>query len=124
MPENCHLSESYVLALATVYNGPAPGANTNIFAPVTPGARAAKLRLTIALTTSSKVDIRVTDGTNAFSITLNGDAAIPANTMYMEEFGARKFSSQDGSTPLTYSVRVKTDSVIQVLFFDEIGGPT
>lgn len=115
-----------VTALATVYAGAAPGANTNIFTPVKVSPKGVALRLTIALTTGSKVDIRVTDGSTAYSQTLNNDTALTAGCLYVFEFGARRYSSQpytDGTTAeLSYSVRVKTDSVIQTLLLEEIAG--
>lgn len=110
-------------ALATVYAGAAPGANTDIFTAVKVSPLAVALRLTICLTTSSKVDIRVTNGTTAYSQTLNNDTPLTAACLYTFCFGARRYSSQTGDTELTYSVRVQTDSIIQTLFLEEVTGP-
>lgn len=126
--EAAGMSEASITALATVHAGAAPGANTNIFTAVKVSPRCARLRLTIALTTGSKVDVRVTDGSTAYSQTLNGNTALTANCLYVFEWGARRYSSQPatpGTTAeLSYSIRVQTDSVIQTCFLEEIASPS
>jgi hypothetical protein len=102
--------------------GAAPGANTDIFTALTPTAQAAVWRIQIALTTGSKVDVRVTDGSTAYSQTLNNDTALTAACLYTFTFMVAATSSLTGTTALTYSIRVKTDSVIQTLIVDEIIG--
>ena len=92
----------------------APGANTDAFTAVTPHATASTLRLTISLATTSIVDLRITDGTTAYSIALNAAVALVASQLYVFSFGC--------GIGLTYSIRVRTDSVIQTLFLDEVRG--
>jgi hypothetical protein len=101
----------------------APGANTNIFTAITPSPNAAAWRVTIALTTSSKVDLRVTDGTTAYSNVLNNDTALAAGGLYTFSFGVAATSTLTGATALTFSLRVQTDSVIRQLYIEEVLGP-
>jgi len=117
-----------IAALATVYNGAAPGANTNILTDsvkVSPSASA--LRITVCLSTGSVFNVRVTDGTNAHTQSLNGGTALTANCLYTFTIGARRYSSQPytaGTTAeLTYNFQVATDSVIETLFVEEVTGP-
>ena len=90
----------------------APGADTDAFTAVTPHYVASNCELTICLTISSIVDVRVTDGTTAYSQALNGGVALTAGVLYTFTFGL--------SSTLTYSIRVRTNSIIQTLFFDEV----
>lgn len=108
--------------MALVHAGSAPGADTDIFTAITPGSECSAWRIQIALTTSSKVDVRVTDGTTAYSQTLNGDTALAANCLYTFVVLVSKTSSLAGTTAMTYSMRVKTNSVIQTLIVDEVIG--
>ena len=118
-----------IAALATVYNGAAPGANTNILTDsvkVSPSASA--LRITVCLSTGSVFNVRVTDGTNAHTQSLNGGTALTANCLYTFTIGARRYSSQpytDGTTAeLSYNFQVAADGVIETLFVEEATGPT
>lgn len=111
-----------IRSLATVHAGAAPGANTDIFTAVKVAPGCAFLRLTICLTTGSKVDVRVTDGSTPYSQTLNNNTALTAACLYVFEWAARRYSAQSGDTELTYSIRVQTDSIIQTLFLDEVIG--
>lgn len=112
------------IAQATVYNGSAPGANTNILSTgITFGANASACRVTVCLGTSSVFNVYVTDGTNAFTMGLNESNALQAGDLYTFTFGVRKVSSQTGSTTLTYNFRVETDGVINYLLAEEVRGP-
>jgi hypothetical protein len=53
---------------------------------------------------------------------LNGNTALTASTLYGFTFPVSR-TKQDGSTTLTYQLRVATDSVIQTLIIDEVTGP-
>lgn len=101
----------------------APGADTNIFTAITPSGKASAWRIGICLSTGSKVDVRVTDGSTAYSQTLNNDVALTANCFYTFTLPVAATSSAGGATALTYSIRVKTNSVIQTLIIDEVIGP-
>ena len=66
----------------TVYNGSAPGANTDILAAnVTPDRRSA-WRVTVALTTSSVFNVVATDDTTEHVWGLNASAALNAADLY------------------------------------------
>lgn len=122
-PEARGIQTASIRALATVYAGSAPGANTDIFTAVSVSESASAIRITVALTTSSVFDVRVTDGSTAYTIHLNGGTALAAATMYTFTFGARAYSTQTGTTALTYSCRVATDSIINYLLVEEVCGP-
>ena len=121
-PEACAQQYGAVVALATVYNGSAPGANTNIITPVKVSDSASAMRVTVCLSTSSVFNVRVTDGTNPHTQSLNGGTALTANCLYTFTFGARRYSSQTGTTELTYSFQVATDGVIETLLVEEVTG--
>lgn len=115
-------SDTQVKRVVLIHAGAAPGANTDIFTALTPSNDASAWRIQICLTTGSKVDVRVTDGTTAYSQTLNNDTALTAANLYTFTILVASTSSLSGSTALTYSLRVKTDSVIQTLIVDEVIG--
>ena len=115
-------SNSAVVRVVNIHAGAAPGVNTNIFTALTPSDHASAWRIQIALTTGSKVDLRVTDGTTAYSQTLNNDTALTAACLYTFTVLVASTSSLSGTTALTYSLRVKTDSIIQTLIVDEVVG--
>lgn len=99
--------EQYALA--------APGANTSF--PATgfvPKARGSAFRVTIALTTSSVLNVHMTDGTTAYVQGLNASAALNAGDLYTFTFSV--------DPDLTYKFQVETDSVIRQLIVDEIVG--
>ncbi len=122
MPESSGLRSGGSVAVATVYALAAPGANTNIITPITPGPNASAFRVTVALTTSSVFNVRVTNGTTAYTLGLNGSVALAAGDLYTFVFGVRATSTQTGTTALTYSFQVETDSVINYLLVEEIIG--
>ncbi len=101
----------------------APGANTNIFTALTPTAgEASTWRLQISLATASVVNLRVTDGTTAYTQNLfNGDSLV-ASRLFTCQFMVAATSSLSGTTALTYSIQVATDGVIQTLIIDEVLG--
>lgn len=102
----------------------APGANTDIFTALTPSNRCVAFRLQICLTTTSKVDVRVTDATTAYSQHLFANADCTAGNLYTCVFLAAASPTTNAPTKtLTYSIRVQTDSVIQTLLLDELIGP-
>ena len=98
----------------------APGANTDIFTAVAPIHPGSFFEVTISLATSSIVDVRVTDGTTAYSQALNSAVALTAGQLYSFTFAVSRFSSVGGATALTYSIRVRTDGIIQTLIVDEV----
>ncbi len=122
MQESSGLRSAGAVGVATVYAGSAPGANTNIITPITPGPNASAYRVTVCLTTASVFNVRVTNGSTAYTMGLNGSVALAAGDLYTFVFGVRATSSQTGSTALTYSFQVETDSVINYLLVEEIIG--
>lgn len=122
-PEACGEGRGGTVAFATIYAGPAPGANTDIFTAKSVGPRCVALRITVSLATGSVFDLRVTDGSTAYTQHLNAGAALTASCLYTFTVGARRYSTQTGTTELTYSCRVATDGVIQTLFIEEVTGP-
>ena len=122
-PEGSTAGSGACTAIATVYAGAAPGANTNIVTPFKVSESASALRVTVCLTTGSVFNVRVTDGSTAYTMGLNASAALNAGDIYTFTFGARRYSSQTGTTELTYSFQVETDSVINYLLVEEVTGP-
>jgi hypothetical protein len=115
-----------VTALATCYALSAPGANVDIFTAVNVSTRCVALRITLALATTSIVDLQVTDGSTAYSLAINDGNAITADLLKTYEMPARCYKSQpytEGTTAkLSYSLRVRTNGIIKICFVDEIGG--
>lgn len=116
--------------VATGHALAAPGANTSFLsATVTadgttglqPSARACMYRIQISLATGSVLNLYLTDGTTAYTIALNGGTALTAGVLYAWSILASR-TKEDGTTPLTYQLRVATDSVIQTLIIDEVIG--
>ena len=122
-PEACARQYGAVIALATVYNGSAPGANTNIITPVKVSDSASTIRVTVCLATASVFNVVVTNGSTPFTMGLNASSALQAGDLYTFTFGARRYSSQTGTTELTYSFQVETDGVINYLLVEEVTGP-
>lgn len=122
-PEGATAGSAACTAIATVYALAAPGANTNIVTPFKVSESASALRVTVCLTTGSVFNVRVTDGTTAYTQSLNGGTALTAACIYTFTFGVRRYSTGTGTTELTYSFQVATDGVIQTLFVEEVTGP-
>lgn len=97
----------------------APGADTNMVTAFTPGASTNYLEVQISLATASILDLRVTDGTTAYSIALNNGVALNASQLYRFDVLCAHVA---GSTTLTYSLRVRTNGVIQNLVIREVVG--
>ena len=98
---------------ATVFNGSAPGANTDILSSaISPKAGCVKARLTVALTTGSVLNVTATDGTTTHVWGLNASAALQAADLYDFEFGT--------DPALSYNVQVETDGVIEQLLWDDL----
>lgn len=103
--------------VAFVYEGSAPGANTNILAsnitPTTP-SKATAYRITVVLETASVFNVRVTDGTTANTWGLNASAALTASDLYTFTIGVHP--------TLQYNFQVETDGVIGLLLVEEVDG--
>ncbi len=101
----------------------APGANTNILAtslqPIHIGSH---FRVSVALTTSSVFNVITTDGTTAYTTSLNGATALAAASVYEFKIPAPKFKTIGGSTAMSYNFQVATDSVIRMLMVEEVRG--
>lgn len=122
MPETNAFLER-IRSVAHEYNRSAPGADTDILASsILPDATCVAFRVTVALGAASKLDVRVTDGTNPFSLTLNDDTALKASCLYTFVFAVRRTSAADGATNLTYNFRVKTDVAVNLLFVEAVEG--
>lgn len=123
-PERTPTAQGACVALVTQYALAAPGANTNMLATSFKVSESASaLRITVCLTTGSVFNLHVTDGTTAYVNGLNASAALNAGDVYTFTVGARRMSSQTGTTELSYNFQVETDSVIRFLFVEEITGP-
>lgn len=117
-------------ALATVWRGSAPGANTDILASdFKVGYTASAIRITVQLATSSVLNLMVSDGTNTEALALNGNTALTAAALHTFVVGARRTDTGVGrvdksssDTELSYNFQVETDSVITYLVVDEIQG--
>jgi len=97
----------------TVFNGTAPGTDTDIFSSdITPAKGSVRSRLTVALTTSSVLNLSATDGTTTHTWGLNASAALQAADIYDFEFGT--------NPALAYNVQVETDGVIELLLWDDL----
>lgn len=98
----------------------APGANTDIFTAIAPLHLGSVWDVSISLATASIVDLRVTDGTTAYSQAMLDGATLTAGTRY--NFSVAVPKQTDAATPvaLTYSLRVRTDGIIQSLIVDEV----
>lgn len=117
-------NESRSIRLATVYAGSAPGVNTNILATgIVPPKDVGAFRITVALAAASVFNVRVTDGTTAYTQGLKESAALNAGDLYTFTMGVSRTSdgSEDGTT-LTYNFQVETDGVIQTLIVDGVVG--
>jgi len=97
----------------TVFNGGAPGTDTDIFSSdITPKQGSVRARVTVALTTSSVVNVSATDGTTTHTWGLNASAALNAADLYEFQFGT--------DPALAYNVQVETDGVIEQLLWDDL----
>ena len=97
----------------TVFNGSAPGTDTDIFSSdITPKQGSVRARVTVALTTSSVVNVSATDGTTTHTWGLNASAALNAADLYEFQFGT--------DPALAYNVQVETDGVIEQLLWDDL----
>ena len=101
---------------AAIFNGAAPGANTDILSDsITPTQGCVFARVAMCTSTATIIKLTASDGTTTHSIVLTanpGTATSPANTLYKFEFGV--------DPALSYNVQVGTDSVIEQLLWDDI----
>ena len=97
----------------TVFNGSAPGTDTDIFSSdLTPRGGSVRARVTVALTTSSVLNLSATDGTTTHVWGLNASAALQAADIYEFTFGT--------DPALAYNVQIETDGVIEQLLWDDL----
>ena len=101
----------------------APGANTNIFTAITPSQGTAQVRVFISLATGSVFNLRLTDGTDAYTIKLNSGTALTAGVAYAFDIPLSAVPTEDNTKTITYSLQVATDSVIQHLEVWELAEP-
>lgn len=114
-------SQSICRAIATVFNGSAPGANAGILGTaIRPGENASAFRVSVALTTSSVFNVTCYDGSTTHKWGLNESGALNAADLYTFTFGVR--NTKDGTTSLVYNFEVETDGVIEYLVVEEIIG--
>ena len=92
---------------------PAPGANTNIFTALTPTRGLVQIRVFVSLATGSVFNLRLTDGTDAYTIKLNGGTALTAGVAYAFDVPMSRVPTEDTTKTITYSFQVATDGVIQ-----------
>lgn len=111
-------------ALATVFNGSAPGADTAILSSgIQFGPNASMARVTVALTTGSVFNVTCTDGTTPHKWGLNESDALNAGDLYVFTFGVRSTTDNEGGgDSLTYNFEVETSGVIELLLVEEVQG--
>jgi len=81
------------------------------------------LRITVALTTTSVLNLTVTDGTTAYKWGLNESVTLNAGDVYTFYVPVRKTTTgKSTGTALTYNLEVETNSVFQCLWIDELEG--
>lgn len=97
---------------AVVFNGSAPGANTDILSAAITPQRECAFRVTVALTTASVFNVTCTDGNTTHAWGLNSSTALQAADLYAFTFAA--------APSLSYNFQVETDGVIEVLIVEEI----
>ena len=131
LPESSQKTHTTCAAIITGYAIAAPGANTAIpfidaggtsVTTFKVGAAAVALRLTVSLATGSVFNLHVTDGTTAYTQKFNGGTALTAGVLYTFTVGARRYSTNNNATELTYDFQVATDGIIQTLFVEEVSG--
>ena len=112
---------SGAVALATVFNGSAPGANTGILTTaVTPSPSAVAIRLSVVLTASSVFNLTIYNGTTTHKVGLNSSVALNAADLYTFTFGAR--AADQSANTLAYNFEVESDGVVEYLMVEEISG--
>ena len=114
-----------IVTHAKHFNKSAPGANTNAITSIKPNGEDSALRITVALTTSSVLNLMVTDGTTTHALGLNKSTALNAADVYVFDVPVikREQTSVTQGTPgkdLSYNLQVETDSVIEFLMVQEI----
>ena len=98
---------------ATVFNGSAPGVDTDILASaISPSKGCVSARICVALTTSSNVVVTATDGSTTHKWDINFGAALAAATDYLFVIGT--------NPALSYNVQVAVDGVIEQLLWDDM----
>jgi len=111
---------------SSIYTGfdvAAPGANTGVTGGITFGPKASACRVTVALTTSSVLNLTCTDGSTTHKWGLKESGALNAADIYTFTFAVRKTADGlKGGTGLTYDLEVETDGVIEVLMIEEVQG--
>lgn len=107
--------ERNAFARAQVYEGAAPGSNTNILAAgLVPKRPVGRFRVGVILATGSVFKFVVTDGAAAQTGILG---TLTAATYYEFTFDVRR---KNGTADLTYNFQVVTDGVIDWLTVTEI----
>ncbi len=106
------------------FNVSAPGANTGITGGINFSPQASVCRVTVALTTSSVLNVTCTDGSTTHKWGLNASDALNAADLYTFSFAVRASATGlAGGAALTYDFEVETDGVIEQLLVDEVVGP-
>src|SRR5687768_1354605 len=107
------MSQYSIRRLVTKYALAAPGANTD-FGAFTPQYPVSQVRMSIAVTTSTILNLSVTDGTTGYILGLNGSVALAAGDLYTFTFPISKLSAggdvvSASSKALSYAFQVETD---------------
>ena len=97
----------------TIFNGAAPGADTNILsANITPKPITVLSRIGVAFGHSAKLNLMGTDGTTTYAWALNEGSNLAADTLYKFEF------TTDPS--LSYNLQISHNGVVEQLTWDDI----
>ena len=104
-----------VINRASIHEGSAPGANTDILGTDITPENAAAFRITTQVTAASVMNVMVKkSGNTTQTCALNNNIALLAGSLYTFSFGV--VPSQ------TYNFQVETDGQIDILQVDEILG--
>lgn len=111
---------SGLVTRAAIFNLAAPGANTDILGTAITPTVDCEFVITASLSTGSKVDVTITDGTDTHVITLNGNTALTANVMTRMTFPAVALERNSGNgNTLQYNFQLQTDSVVEYFVVQE-----
>lgn len=98
---------------ATIFNGAAPGADTDILsADITPKQGCVLARIGVAFGHSAKLNLMGTDGTTTYAWALNGGSNLAADTIYKFEFAT--------DPALSYNLQISHDGVVEQLLWDDL----
>ena len=127
--EMCGRQTASSSRIYTKHGGTAVTNGVNIMAAsYTPPRCDGILRITVCLTTASKLYLTCTDGTDAYTDSvLNDDVALKAATWYLFEIPISAteegYNDDTTGTALLYNLQLGTTSVVRDLYVSYVTGP-